>query len=48
MGLDAQMPSDLFSRLEQQEQLAVLMQELENVKSLQVPFLELEGGIRSR
>eukprot|EP00579_Thalassiosira_antarctica_P015544 CAMPEP_0201947908 /NCGR_PEP_ID=MMETSP0903-20130614/55184_1 /ASSEMBLY_ACC=CAM_ASM_000552 /TAXON_ID=420261 /ORGANISM="Thalassiosira antarctica, Strain CCMP982" /LENGTH=920 /DNA_ID=CAMNT_0048491069 /DNA_START=75 /DNA_END=2834 /DNA_ORIENTATION=+ len=42
MGLDAQMPNDPLSRLEQQERLAVLIQELENVKSLQVPFLGLE------
>lgn len=48
MGLDSQFPNDPLSRLEMQERLAVLMQELENVRRLEVPFLGLElknGGI---
>ncbi|KAL7538596.1 hypothetical protein ACHAXR_008667, partial [Thalassiosira sp. AJA248-18] len=42
LGLDTQMPNDPLSRLEQQERLAVLMQELVNVKQLIVPYLGLE------
>ena len=36
------MPNDPSSRLEAQEQLAVLMEELENMRQLQVPFLGLD------
>lgn len=43
LGLDTEIPNDPLARLEQQERLAVLMEELENVKQLQVPFLGLEG-----
>ena len=36
------MPNDSLSLLDQHERLVVLIQELENVNSLQVPLLGLE------
>mmetsp|Transcript_56623 Transcript_56623/g.120232 ORF Transcript_56623/g.120232 Transcript_56623/m.120232 type:complete len:133 (-) Transcript_56623:187-585(-) len=42
MGLDSQFPNDPLSRLEAKESLGVLMQELENAKQLQLPFLGLD------
>ena len=43
LGLDTMFPNDPFSRLEYQERLAVLMEELGETVELQVPFLGLES-----
>jgi hypothetical protein len=43
LGIDTQIPNDPLSRLEQEERLAVLMEELNDLKLLQVPFLGVEG-----
>ena len=42
MGLDTQFPNDALSRLEQNERLAVLRQELDGFGQLHVPFMGLE------
>jgi hypothetical protein len=43
LGLDTMFPNDPLIRLEHQERLAVLMQELGDFGELQVPFLGLES-----
>lgn len=43
LGLDSMFPNDPFSRLEYQERLAVLMEELGKAVELHVPFLGLES-----
>lgn len=48
LGIDTQMPNDPLSRLEQQERLAVLMEELSDFKTLQVPFLGVQSKQRGR
>ena len=42
------MPNDSLSRLEHQERLAVLMEELKDMKPLQVPFLGVESKQRGK
>ena len=46
LGLDTMFPNDPLSRLEYQERLAVLVEELAEVVELQVPFLGLESKQR--
>ena len=48
VGIDTQMPNDPLSRLEHQERLSVLMEELVDMKSLQVPFLGVQSKQRGR
>jgi hypothetical protein len=48
LGIDTQMPNDPLSRLEQQDRLAVLMEELVDLKSLQVPFLGVQTKQRGK
>lgn len=48
LGIDTQMPNDPLSRLEQQDRLAVLMEELADLKPLQVPFLGVQSKQRGK
>ena len=48
LGIDIQMPNDPLSRLEQQDRLAVLMEELSDLKPLQVPFLGVQTKQRGK
>ncbi len=44
LGLDTMFPNDPFSRLEYQDRLAVLMEELGETVELHIPFLGLESN----
>lgn len=48
LGIDSQIPNDPLSRLEQEDRLAVLMEELSDLKTLQVPFLGLQSKQRGK